>query len=987
MSRRTSRSKERRRRPPAGDDRERPTERASAGAIGLDEMHAQFGNSALATAEPEDEVGALGGEAAQQQVGNAAVVRASTAGSERGEAGRTAPGDVRDEMGGAFGEDLSSVAVQSGLPEGASQVGADAVAGEERVTVSSSAATATSGRQRALMGEEFAHVVQKRRGTVAPDEEDELLEGRDPVSARAESAVSRPREEAAQEKVAESDDRARDKEVAEATAGDQGTSPESEGTQGEQEESAEGEARKSAEAESAKTRTRGEADEGGAAESTAESAKAGAGADEKESLGEVVVAAEEQSPQLLESVSQTARTSEGRGRAAEGVVDREPGEGRGADTRGTNTEAASERATSRDEGSAVPRPDLRRRSELEGEARQAGSRAARGGRAEIRRGSRVPRHQFGVLGWLKKKAVGAGKALAGAASWVWRKANVVRRKIGNARNWVRDKIAGGWDVFTEKLGAAWKWAEGKFDGALDWLRENGSWPGRAVAWALDTYRDFLKGFWKGAYNAVAGILKLGYHLSQLVDPTEWIFNPENNLQRLDTLAGVVLALTTKEGWSQLWEGIKQPYVEAWSRGDYGEAIGMGVFEIVSLIFGAKGLGKAGKLGKAGRVAAVAGRAGRAGRYANLARIVGKISGSLSRLRRGLSRGFAGLRGAASALIKRFTGVARRFFTGLLGRVRSGIVRLVGRARQMISRVATRLRESFSRVVQRVGDAIKRLLRDNPIIRLARVAFDFLKRVPSLLRSLLNRVRNFIQRLIDRARRFVTDLVNRIVRRLQEAWRRLVARVQQVIAKLIERISKFVQRILDRILRTVRSWMARIFGAIQRIWQRITAALGRAWAAIRRKIEQVREWLRRKYDEMRGRGRPDEPDGLQRERQRLVELLHKRELGLDPQSGRFRPLEAEAGSRLEQRVGRLRRDPSGDADWIDRARRTYDAVGPVPPQHFDLGAFTRQIDRHLLKQGLDFVVVDRAGLSAARRAAVDAHINGLPAAQRARIIVQ
>ncbi|NET61841.1 MAG: hypothetical protein F6K47_38710 [Symploca sp. SIO2E6] len=41
----------------------------------------------------------------------------------------------------------------------------------------------------------------------------------------------------------------------------------------------------------------------------------------------------------------------------------------------------------------------------------------------------------------------------------------------------------------------------------------------------------------------------------------------------------------------IWEGIKQPYVEAWESGRPGEAIGRGTLEVVSSLVGTKGLDK------------------------------------------------------------------------------------------------------------------------------------------------------------------------------------------------------------------------------------------------------------------------------------------------------------------------------------------------------------------------------------------------------------
>jgi hypothetical protein len=114
---------------------------------------------------------------------------------------------------------------------------------------------------------------------------------------------------------------------------------------------------------------------------------------------------------------------------------------------------------------------------------------------------------------------------------------------------------------------------------------------------------------------------------------------------------------------------------------------------------------------------------------------------------------------------------------------------------------------------------------------------------------------------------------------------------------------------------------------------------------------------------------------------------RRQLGLDPASGRYRPLEEQAALRLEQRVGLLQRDPTGTSDWIDAHGMTYDAVGPVPVGRLNVRAFLRQIDRHLLKRGLDKVVIDLSDFTAAERRSVFRHLRQLGLPERARIILQ
>src|SRR5262245_25925882 len=99
---------------------------------------------------------------------------------------------------------------------------------------------------------------------------------------------------------------------------------------------------------------------------------------------------------------------------------------------------------------------------------------------------------------------------------------------------------------------------------------------------------------------------------------------------------------------------------------------------------------------------------------------------------------------------------------------------------------------------------------------------------------------------------------------------------------------------------------------------------------------------------------------------LDDATRRRQLGVDPATQCYRPLEERAALRLEQRVGPLQRDPTGRSDWLDARGMTYDAVGPVPPGRLAMRAFLRQIDKHLLKQGLDKVVIDLTGFSSAER---------------------
>jgi RHS repeat-associated protein len=124
-----------------------------------------------------------------------------------------------------------------------------------------------------------------------------------------------------------------------------------------------------------------------------------------------------------------------------------------------------------------------------------------------------------------------------------------------------------------------------------------------------------------------------------------------------------------------------------------------------------------------------------------------------------------------------------------------------------------------------------------------------------------------------------------------------------------------------------------------------------------------------------------------QQQRLLNVLHQRELGLDPATKSFRAIEAQVATRLESQLGRrLSRDLSGAADWVDDLGRTFDAVGPIPSQHFNLQSVTNSIGSHLNKQGLNKVVVDLSGLSSSQASQVSRYISNLPSSQANKIMI-
>ncbi|MCH7480808.1 MAG: hypothetical protein IIC79_05385 [Chloroflexi bacterium] len=132
--------------------------------------------------------------------------------------------------------------------------------------------------------------------------------------------------------------------------------------------------------------------------------------------------------------------------------------------------------------------------------------------------------------------------------------------------------------------------------------------------------------------------------------------------------------------------------------------------------------------------------------------------------------------------------------------------------------------------------------------------------------------------------------------------------------------------------------------------------------------------------------------------RLLGAINNRfiDLGTDKASGQYRQTESDAAVRLESKIGQQieRYDPQIHqgkiGDWILRHGSTYtsyDAVGPLPHmRYFNLESFTYQIESHLSKQGLDYVVVDLSGLEASQIADVQNYLSTLAHDLLARIIL-
>lgn len=145
--------------------------------------------------------------------------------------------------------------------------------------------------------------------------------------------------------------------------------------------------------------------------------------------------------------------------------------------------------------------------------------------------------------------------------------------------------------------------------------------------ALDQVGGFFQGFWDAGVETVKGIGGMAVGAWKLTGG--WIFDSKASMEtwsHLTTTASVV--------WNHpeaVWDAIKEPYAEAWSRGEYGKAFGRGAFEVVALVATTKGadkLSKAAKLKKAGEVADVAGKAGKVEEaLVDVAKVESKVAGA------------------------------------------------------------------------------------------------------------------------------------------------------------------------------------------------------------------------------------------------------------------------------------------------------------------------------------------------------------------------
>ncbi|WP_256975989.1 DUF4150 domain-containing protein [Burkholderia sp. AU28863] len=144
------------------------------------------------------------------------------------------------------------------------------------------------------------------------------------------------------------------------------------------------------------------------------------------------------------------------------------------------------------------------------------------------------------------------------------------------------------------------------------------------------------GFFKGAGGAVwdmgKGLVGLGIGAAKL-SPVSQAAEGLSDLTGLYDYHGYSQTLHAAGKTAQaiydhpkaIVDGITKPYMEAWSQGNYGEALGRGAIDVGSLLAGGVGaVGKAGEVGNvAGKVGEAVNVASKAGEVADVANVAGK----------------------------------------------------------------------------------------------------------------------------------------------------------------------------------------------------------------------------------------------------------------------------------------------------------------------------------------------------------------------------
>ncbi len=257
----------------------------------------------------------------------------------------------------------------------------------------------------------------------------------------------------------------------------------------------------------------------------------------------------------------------------------------------------------------------------------------------------------------------AGQALDSAAEWAGEKANDAAAAIGtaagDARQWVGDRL--------DDIDHAEQWVGQKIDGAvtsaehgIDGFRkdmvqfgqEHGGAVGKFVAEQAADGIGVVEGGGLALYGMGKGVVQLADGAGKLVNPLEWATHADRNVNRLETVGKVGVALgnlSNPAAWimnpqsnentaKALWNGVTADYQAAAKDGDWSKFAGRAVVDIGSFFVGAgeanavaKGAEAAGDLGKIAEAAngadKLADAAGTLGKAADGADALGKSDGA------------------------------------------------------------------------------------------------------------------------------------------------------------------------------------------------------------------------------------------------------------------------------------------------------------------------------------------------------------------------
>jgi hypothetical protein len=113
---------------------------------------------------------------------------------------------------------------------------------------------------------------------------------------------------------------------------------------------------------------------------------------------------------------------------------------------------------------------------------------------------------------------------------------------------------------------------------VDVRHEGGFWSG--VGDFFGQVGGFFKGFGEQAWDdakALAGLVPTIWYLS----PIGQLVDPEGAARERAKWA--ILAVTVWNNPGAVWDSLTKPFVDPWNRGDYGEAIGRGTFEVAAAV--------------------------------------------------------------------------------------------------------------------------------------------------------------------------------------------------------------------------------------------------------------------------------------------------------------------------------------------------------------------------------------------------------------------